>query len=125
LQDYVPSYPDYKVFLSIHYGSALPVTVPINKRWDNVYKILPSYKRVDIGVSKVIKSQDKISKYKALNLFKEVTVSLEVFNLIGISNTVSFMWIKTFSDEEGIPAYFAVPNYLTSRRINFKISANF
>jgi hypothetical protein len=124
-QDYIPRFPSYKVHLSIHYGGMLPITMPLSNRWDNVHKLLPSYKRVDLGISKMLKGEETQTKYAWLNHFKEMWISAEVFNLIGISNTVSYMWIKTFAEEDGIPGYFAVPNYLTSRRLNIKLTATF
>ena len=56
-QDYLPKYPTYKVHLSGHYGSELPVSIP-GKYWNDEKRILPSYKRVDIGVSKLLKGED-------------------------------------------------------------------
>jgi hypothetical protein len=124
-QDYVPRFPSYKVYLSIHYGSSLPVTFPLSNRWDDVHKLLPSYKRVDMGVSKILKSENTKSKYAVVNYFKEIWLNIEIFNLIGADNTASYMWIKTFAQQENIPGYFAVPNYLTPRRLNIKLSFNF
>jgi hypothetical protein len=124
-QDYIPRYPSYKVYLSIHYGSALPVTFPFSNRWDDVQKLLPSYKRVDLGVSKLIKSNGEPASWNVLNYFKEVWISAEIFNVIGVKNTASYMWIKTFAQQEGIPGTFAVPNYLTPRRLNLKFVVTF
>ncbi len=124
-QDYIPRYPSYKVYLSIHYGSALPVTLPFSNRWDNVQKLLPSYKRVDLGVSKIIKAAGQSLQWNILNQFQEIWVSAEILNLIGANNTASFMWIKTFTEQEGIPGTFAVPNYLTPRRLNLKLIFSF
>jgi len=124
-QDYIPRYPSYKVYLSIHYGSALPVTIPFSNRWDNVQKLLPSYKRVDLGFSKIIKSANENANWKFLNHFNEVWLSAEIFNIIGANNVASYMWIKTFAMQEGIPGTFAVPNYLTPRRLNIKLMITF
>ncbi len=124
-QDYLPRYPSYKVYLSIHYGSALPVTFPLSNRWDDVHKLLPSYKRVDLGFSKIVKSEGEQTPYSVINIFKEIAISAEIFNVIGVNNTASYMWIKTFAAQEGIPGYFAVPNYLTPRRLNIKVVAKF
>ncbi|HOT14023.1 MAG TPA: carboxypeptidase-like regulatory domain-containing protein [Bacteroidales bacterium] len=124
-QDYVPSYPSYRVHLNVHYGSELPVTIPWQKRWDKVQKLLPSYKRVDMGVSKMLKGEEVPAKYPWLNVFKEMWLTAEIFNIIGLNNTASFMWIKTFSNDPDIPSSFAVPNYLPGRRFNIKLTATF
>ncbi|MGC8824004.1 MAG: TonB-dependent receptor [Bacteroidales bacterium] len=124
-QDYIPRYPSYKVYLSIHYGSALPVTFPFSNRWDDVQKLLPSYKRVDLGISKIIKAANESANWGFLNHFNEAWVTAEIFNVIGVNNTASYMWIKTFAQQDGIPGTFAVPNYLTPRRINLKLVVTF
>jgi hypothetical protein len=124
-QDYLPKYPSYKVHLSAHYGSELPVSIPMSTYWNDVKRILPSYKRVDIGISKLIKGDENTSSYKALNFFKEVWISAEIFNVLGIDNTVSYLWVKSVSNLDNAPGYFAVPNFLTGRRLNLKITANF
>ncbi len=124
-QDYLPRYPSYKVFLSIHYGSSLPISIPINPRWDQVYRILPSYKRVDVGFSKIIKGPDDELPGNFFKHFKEICLSAEIFNVIGVNNTASYLWVKTVSNNENIPGYFAVPNYLTSRRFNVKLTVSF
>ncbi len=111
--------------MSIHYGSELPITFPLSNRWDDVYKLLPSYKRVDVGVSKMLKGEETTSSLAIFNYFKEVWLSAEVFNVIGVNNTASFMWLKSVSNDGDSPGYFAVPNYLTSRRINLKLVAKF
>jgi len=125
-QDYLPRNPSYKVHLSLHYGSKLPVSIPTITRWDKVYRILPSYKRVDIGFSKMIKGPESVlSSGNIFRFCKEVWLSAEIFNLIDINNTVSYLWVKTVNNNENIPGYFAVPNYLTSRRFNIKLSVSF
>jgi len=47
-------------------------------------------------------------------------LSLEVFNLLNINNTISYFWVaSTYGD------MFAVPNYLTGRKANLKLSVTF
>ncbi|MFO7828268.1 MAG: carboxypeptidase-like regulatory domain-containing protein [Bacteroidales bacterium] len=124
-QDYLPMNPSYKMNLSLHYGSRLPFTSPDKERYDQVFRMKP-YKRVDIGFSKVLISDSKEFKEgNILNIFKDMWLSFEVFNLLDINNTISYMWIKTVENQSGQAAQYAVPNYLTSRRFNFKLTAKF
>ena len=124
-QDYLPMNPSYKMNLSLHYGSRLPFTSPDKDRYDQVFRMKP-YKRVDIGFSKVLISESKeFNEGNVLNLFKDMWLSFEVFNLLDINNTISYMWIKTVGNQSGQASQYAVPNYLTSRRLNFKITAKF
>jgi hypothetical protein len=124
-QDYFPNNPTYKVNLNLVYGSRVPFSSPFTDRYDNGVQVeLPAYKRVDIGLSKVIiNNKDKASG--VFGKFKNIWLSAEVFNLFGIRNSVSYMWIKTLSNQAGVPKEFVVPNHLTSRRYNIKLTANF
>ena len=126
-QDYLPNNPTYKVHLSLHYGSSLPVTIPsLTNRWDDVLKIMPSYQRVDLGFSKMIKGENTLfGPGNFFNFFKEIWASAEVFNVIGAKNVMSYLWVNSVSNSDQIPGYFAVPNYLTSRRLNLKLTASF
>jgi hypothetical protein len=84
------------------------------------------YRRVDLGFSKILKHNDiETGDRHPLRFFSTVWMSAEVFNLLGINNTASYTWIRTISNQEGIPAQFSVPNYLTGRRFNLKITARF
>ena len=124
-QDYFPNHPDYKVHLNVLYGTGLPFSPPDNKRYDLVFR-MPAYKRVDIGLSKSLKMKDQVLGEKnPLNFFDDVWLNAEIFNLLGINNTISYLWVKTVFNQEDMPGEFGVPNYLTSRRFNIRITARF
>jgi len=118
-QDYFPSNPNYKMQLSLTYGTGLPFGPPNSERFEQISRI-PSYKRLDIGFSRLIKKDDKITKSRIINHFKSIWASLEVFNLIGIQNTSSYIWVSDASNN-----YYAVPNYLTGRLLNLKLNIQF
>lgn len=120
-QDYLPSNPEYKVNLMLHYGGSLTTSPPDYKFPSNTFD-LPKYRRIDVGVSKTLK---KRSGELLIPGFKQLWVSAEIFNLFAFQNTISYEWIKTVNNMEGINNTFAVPNHLTSRRINIKISGRF
>ncbi len=123
-QDYLPVNPTYRMQLSMHYGSRLPFTAPYVDRYDQTFR-MPAYRRVDIGFSKVILSEENELKSQFLNSLKSIWISAEVFNLLDINNTISYLWIKTVDSQVGSASYYAVPNYLTSRRLNIKLSVKF
>jgi len=124
-QDYLPMNPSYRMNLSLHYGSRLPFSSPEKDRYDQVFR-MRAYKRVDLGLSKVLISKDReFTKAKWLNTFEDMWISFEVFNLLDIDNTISYMWIKTVNNQAGDASQYAVPNYLTSRRLNLKLTAKF
>ena len=118
-QDYFPKNPNYKMQLSLIYGTGLPFGAPHSERHEQTSRI-PSYRRLDVGFSRSIKSENKISQFKFINNFKSIWASLEVFNLIGIRNTSSYIWVSDASN-----TYYAVPNYLTSRLFNLKLNLKF
>lgn len=123
-QDYFPKYPSIRVHLTGYYGSRLPYSPPFSERYDNIFRI-PPYRRVDMGISKVLKSEDSNIHSAIFSGIKSCWLSIEVFNLFNIRNTISYLWVKTISSGEYIPDMFAVPNYLTGRRINVKLTVKF
>ena len=124
-RDYLPSLPDYKVLLNLIYGSGLPFSPPNIPRYD-VHFRMPSYKRVDIGFSKVLKRENAILKDgNPFRHFRSIWISAEIFNLLGTKNVISYTWIKTVSNQDNVPGAFAVPNYLTGRRFNVRLTTRF
>jgi len=124
-QDYFPSNPTFKVYMTLHYSTGIPVTSPYTESNENYFR-MPSYRRVDIGLSKILKDENSILGDRGLlKHFKTAWVSLEVFNLLGINNTISYTWITTVNNLNHNVGQFAVPNYLTSRRINLKFTTSF
>ena len=105
--------------LSLMYGSGLPFGAPNSERFEQTARI-PSYKRLDIGFSRLIKKEGVITKSKFINHFTSIWASIEVFNLIGIQNTSSYIWVSDAQNN-----YYAVNNYLTGRLLNFKINLKF
>ena len=117
-QDYIPQKENYKMHLNLVYGSGLPFGPPKGERYQDILRI-PSYRRVDIGFSVNLKSK-QLSKAKWLNIFDKIWFSAEVFNLLDINNTVSYIWISDITGRQ-----YAVPNYMTSRQLNGKLILNF
>ncbi|ADY51570.1 TonB-dependent receptor [Pseudopedobacter saltans DSM 12145] len=119
-QDRLFNSPTYKVHLNILYGSKLPAWPPKTQNYASNFNI-PAYKRVDIGFSKDLLDSESEKRIRLLdNYFKSFTLYAEVFNLLNINNTVSYLWISDINNNR-----YAIPNYLTSRQLNFKIIAKF
>jgi len=125
-QDYIPGNPTFRVHLSGHFGTGLPVGIPKSDRYDLISR-MPSYKRVDIGFSKVFKDDMSQggSRLNSVKWIKGLWLSAEVFNLLNINNTISYLWVQTVNNQENSSGLYAVPNYLTSRRLNFKVTVKF
>jgi hypothetical protein len=119
-QDYIPKYPTWKMNLTLIYGTGLPFGPPNSPRKDQTMRI-PPYRRVDIGLSKqIIGTQTKFSEKNPFRVFDSMWITVEVFNLLQISNTISYQWVTDINGKE-----YAVPNYLTPRMFNVKLIANF
>ena len=118
-QDRLMEDPSYKVHVNVLYGSPLLAGPPQTERYADIYKI-PSYKRLDIGFSKDFIDEGIKKSPGFLNrCFSSFTATAELFNILNIDNTVSYLWIRDANSNQ-----YAVPNYLTSRQLNIRISAN-
>ena len=119
-QDYFPGNPTWKMNLTAFYGSRLPTGPPNSERYMDVFRI-PPYRRIDLGFSKILIDPDhKKYRYKAFNQIKDMWLSLEVFNLLGINNTISYLWVANNTGD-----MYGVPNYLTKRKLNLKLTVKF
>jgi hypothetical protein len=119
-QDYIPKYPSWKVNLTLFYGTGMPFGPPGSALKDQTLRT-PAYKRVDLGISKqLIGDKTTFSHSSPFRVFRSMWIALEVFNLLQISNIASYEWITGIDNRQ-----YAVPNYLTPREFNLKLSANF
>lgn len=119
-QDYLPYIPSFKVNLKLVFGTGMPFGAPYSERYKQNMR-MSHYRRVDIGFSKqLIGETTSFKKGNPLRHIRNCWLSLEVFNLLGISNVSSYMWV---TDVYGIQ--YAVPNYLTPRQINLKLNVEF
>ncbi|MDP2424121.1 MAG: TonB-dependent receptor [Bacteroidales bacterium] len=119
-QDYLPSNPTYKMHLSLLFGSGLTFGAPGSPKYRHTFRI-PPYRRVDIGFSKqIISEETRLRDGHPMRHFKSLWVSFEVFNLLQVNNTVSYIWISDVNNRR-----YGVPNYLTPRQVNLKLQASF
>jgi len=121
-QDYLPMNERFRTHVMITVSSGLPFGLRDNNEiYRNPYRFR-MYQRVDIGFSYQLWQREwRASKPDHwLRNFKDAWVSLEVFNLLQIQNEASNTWIKTITNRQ-----FAVPNYLSSRRINLRFRFSF
>ena len=125
-QDQLPNNPNFKVHLTLLVGTGLPFGPPNSQRWRNQLRI-PPYRRLDIGFSALLfdKNKKELASRNPLRHFESVWASLEIFNVLGIKNTVSYNWIKAIAPNYQEEAYYAVPNYLTARLLNARILIKF
>jgi hypothetical protein len=119
-QDQIPNYPDFKVHLNLLYGSGIPFGPPGSAKYLQTNRMSP-YRRVDIGFSyQPLKETREIKPKSPTRYLKSVWISLEVFNLLGINNTVSYLWVEDVNNQQ-----YAIPNYLTARQMNLRMIVKF
>ncbi len=126
-QDYMPKFPSMRVNLTLVYANGLPSGTPISldefgkpdfEAPYNYQRTLPSYKRVDIGLSKVfIDQKDNKVNGGFWGNFKELTLGVQIFNAFNISNTVANQWVNDVNSGYNYP----VPVRLTGRFFNVKL----
>ncbi|WP_294221313.1 TonB-dependent siderophore receptor [Chryseobacterium sp. sg2396] len=126
-QDYMPKFPKMRVNLTLVYAMGLPTGSPIvldeNRKIDylagySYQKTLPSYKRVDLGLSYAfIEPKEKNNAYGFWGNFDELTLGVQVFNAFNIRNTVANQWIT----DANTNLMYPVPVRLTGRFFNVKL----
>lgn len=116
--DYFPKFPKLKFALRGIFSDGLTMVPPRQTR-DKVWFRAPAYKRVDIGLSYQIVGSPKGEEPRR-GWLKDLTIGLDLFNLFDISNVSSYYWITDVNNIQ-----YAVPNYLTRRQLNVRLSMQF
>lgn len=115
--DYFPGTIRWKMSLKLALADGLPFSAPHRELESNVFRA-PAYKRADIGLNyRIIDNNDRHNKR---NPIRNLWVGAECLNLLGINNVNSYYWITDVTGQQ-----YAVPNYLTGRQINVKVSVDF
>lgn len=125
-QDYMPKFPSMRVNLTLTFASGINSGTPVS--FDSAglpdyyaayryQKTLPSYKRVDIGLTKVfIDQKDNRASGTFWKNFKELTLGVQIFNAFNINNTIANQWISDVNSSPSV--YYPVPVRLTGRFFN-------
>lgn len=115
--DYFPGTTRWKMSLKLALADGLPFSAPHRELESNVFRA-PAYKRADVGLNyRIIDNSDR---HKKRNPIRNMWVGAECLNLFGINNVNSYYWITDVTGQQ-----YAVPNYLTGRQINVKLSVDF
>ncbi|MDE6008772.1 MAG: TonB-dependent receptor [Muribaculaceae bacterium] len=119
--DYFPKFPKLKFSLRGILADGMTLTSPNRSRDEGFFRS-PSYKRVDIGLSYQLIGAPKegVVERDWSRHIKDLTIGVDLFNLFDISNVNSYYWVTDVNNIQ-----YAVPNYLTRRQFNIKISVKF
>ena len=117
--DYFPGTDRWKLALKAAFADGLPFGPPHTDRTKHKFRA-PAYKRVDVGLSyRLIDNEDK-HLHRFGRHIKNAWLGLDAFNLLGIKNVNSYYWVTDITNTQ-----YAVPNYLTGRQINVRLSIDF
>lgn len=115
--DYFPGTDRWKMALKLSYADGLPFGPPHSDNNRQNFRA-PAYQRVDIGMSyRAYKRENQDAKKPGL---RNIWIGVDCLNLIDHSNVNSYYWITDVNNQQ-----YAVPNYLTGRQLNAKISIEF
>lgn len=115
--DYFPDTDKWKMSLKLAYADGLPFSAPHKELDSNSFRA-PAYKRADIGLSYCL--LNNADRHAKKNPLRNAWLGLECLNIFGISNVNSYYWITDVTGQQ-----YAIPNYLTGRQINFRLTVDF
>lgn len=119
-QDYVPSIPSLKLYLNLVYNTGLPGGSPSYADPYDYQLRLNDYRRADVGFSYVLTENNRLKPDGHwLKKFKDLSVGLEIFNLFNNQNAISNTWVRDVDTKN----QYAIPNYMTNRVFNLKLTA--
>ena len=113
--DYFPGTTRWRMSLKLAYADGLPFATPHQELENNSFRA-PAYKRADIGMSYRLIGSDN----RRNSVFKNVWLGLDCLNLFGINNVNSYYWVTDIVGQQ-----YAVPNFLTGRQINGRVTVEF
>ena len=114
--DYFPGTTRWRMSLKLAYADGLPFSAPHKELEANPFRA-PAYKRADIGMSYRLLDNSDGSRN---TIFKNIWLGIDCLNLFGINNVNSYYWVTDIAGQQ-----YAVPNYLTGRQINGRVTIDF
>ncbi len=115
--DYFPGTDRWRMALKLAFADGLPFGPPHTDNQRQNFRA-PAYQRVDIGMSyRAYKRANQ--KDRQFNL-KNIWVGVDCLNILGHNNVNSYYWVTDVTNHQ-----YAVPNYLTGRQLNGKVTLDF
>ncbi len=120
-QDYVPNMPDLKMYLNLVYNTGVPGGSPSYADPYDYQIRLRDYRRADLGISFELVNPEKEYNSKWKKAFRELSIGFEIYNMFDNQNSITNTWVRDVYTKR----QFAIPNYLTPRVFNLRLSARF
>ena len=119
-QDYVPNIPSLKMYLNLVYNTGLPGGSPSYADPYDYQLRLRDYRRADVGFSYVLTENNaKRPDGHWLKKFKDLSIGMEIFNLFNNQNAITNTWVRDVYSK----VQYGIPNYMTTRVFNVKLTA--
>lgn len=119
-QDYMPNLPNMKLYLNLVYNTGLPGGSPSYADPYDYQLRLRDYRRADVGFSYVLTERNsERAETHWLKKFKDLSVGFEIFNLFNNQNAITNTWVRDVYTKN----QYGIPNYMTTRVFNIKLTA--
>ena len=121
-QDYMPNLPSVKLYMNLVYNTGLPGGSPSYADPYLYQSKMRDYRRADVGFFKVFTDNNKnLPKGHWLKKFKDLSAGMEIFNLFNNMNAITNTWVRDVYTKN----QYGIPNFMTTRVFNLKISVKF
>ena len=119
-QDYIEKIPNLKLYLNLVYNTGLPGGSPSYSDPYLYQNRLRDYRRADVGFSYVFteKNAERPDGHW-LKKFKDLSLGFEIFNLFNNQNAITNTWVRDVYSK----AQYGIPNYMTTRTFNVRLTA--
>ena len=119
-QDYMPNIPNMKLYLNLVYNTGLPGGSPSYADSYDYQLRLRDYRRADVGFSYILteKNNERPDGHW-LKKFQDLSVGFEIFNLFNNQNAITNTWVRDVYTKN----QYGIPNYMTTRVFNVKLTA--
>lgn len=119
-QDYMPKIPNVKVYLNLVYNTGLPGGSPSYADPYVYQSRLRDYRRADAGFSYVLTENNaERADGHWIKCFQDLSVGFEIFNLFNNQNAITNTWVRDVYTK----SQYGIPNYMTTRVFNVKLTA--
>ncbi len=119
-QDYMPNIPNMKLYMNLVYNTGLPGGSPSYADPYVYQSRLRDYRRADVGFSYVLTERNnERSEGHWLKKFKDLSVGFEIYNLFNNQNAITNTWVRDVYTKN----QYGIPNYMTTRVFNVKLTA--
>ncbi len=118
-QDYMPNLPSMKLYMNLVYNTGLPGGSP-SYADPYVYQTrLRHYRRADVGFSYVMTERNRQRPESHwLKKFQDLSIGFEIFNLFNNQNAITNTWVRDVYTK----TQYGIPNYMTTRVFNIKLT---